>query len=201
MCNLYQMTKTTDEVAKWFSASEATNGANLSSEVYPGYPGLVVAEGELRTMVWGFPLRLKSKKTGELLKPRPVNNARSDKLDGFMWRQSFETRRCLIPLSAWCEAEGPKGGKTRTWLSVPNAELFAVAGIWRNTDEWGPSYSMVMVDSAGDAAAVHDRMPVILSSDRCEQWTNGSTAEARMLCRGWTAALDLDKTEEPWRGG
>jgi len=32
-------------------------------------------------MVWSFPLVLKSKRTGEPLKPKPVNNTRTDKLD------------------------------------------------------------------------------------------------------------------------
>ena len=86
-------------------------------EVYPGYPGLVVANGELRSMTWGFPLVLKGK-NGQPLKPKPVNNARADKLDGFMWRYSFQERRCLIPVSAFAEAEGEKGAKTRTWFSL-----------------------------------------------------------------------------------
>jgi hypothetical protein len=30
--------------------------------------------------VWGFPFDMKSKKTGALLEPKPVNNARTDKL-------------------------------------------------------------------------------------------------------------------------
>ena len=111
-------------------------GANFSSEVYPGYPGAVIVDGGARSMVWGFPLVLKSKRTGEPLKPKPVNNTRTDKLDSYMWRYSFAERRCLIPLTAWAEAEGPKGSKTRTILSLPNADLFAVAGIWRSSDEW-----------------------------------------------------------------
>ena len=36
------------------------------------------------SMVWAFPPVSKSKKTGELLKPKPVNNACTEKLDGFM---------------------------------------------------------------------------------------------------------------------
>ena len=124
MCNLYRMTKAHAEIARIFAAA-GDLGSNYAEEVYPGYSGAVIAEGQLRSMVWGFPLAQKSKKTGAPLKPRPVNNARSDKLDSFMWRFSFEERRCLIPLTAWAEAEGPKGGKTRTWLSRPDADLFA----------------------------------------------------------------------------
>ena len=79
MCNLYRMTKSTAEVANLFKGVVGSVG-NFASEVYPGYPGLVFAKGELRSMVWGFPLVLKGK-NGQPLKPRPVNNARSDKLD------------------------------------------------------------------------------------------------------------------------
>jgi len=81
-------------------------------EVYPGCSGLVVAHGELRSMVWCFPLTLKGK-NGQPLKPKPVNNARTDKLDGFMWRSSFEKRRCLIPVSAFAEAQGEKKAPRR----------------------------------------------------------------------------------------
>ena len=72
MCNLYRMTKAPDEVARLFNVQLGQIG-NAGGEVYPGYPGLVVAGGELRSMVWGFPLVLKGK-SGQPLKPKPVNN-------------------------------------------------------------------------------------------------------------------------------
>lgn len=197
MCNLYRMTKNADEVALWFDAVEAAQGANFASEVYPGYPGVVIAEGSVRRMNWGFPLQMKGK-GGQPLKPRPVNNTRTDKLDSFFWRYSFEERRCLIPVTAWAEAEGAKGRKTRTWLSRPDAELIAVAGIWRSSEEWGDVYSMVMTDSAGVAAECHDRMPVLLDKNDWAGWTDGSTEAARALCVPWTGALEIERTEDPW---
>ncbi|MEP3145547.1 SOS response-associated peptidase [Qipengyuania citrea] len=197
MCNLYRMTKAQAEVAALFSAGSNTQ-LNAAEEIYPGYPGMVVAEGEVRAMVWGFPLVLKSKKTGEPLKPKPVNNTRTDKLDSYMWRFSFAERRCLIPLTAWAEAEGPKGKMTRTWLSLPEVDLFAVAGIWRESEEWGDCYSMVMTDAAGRAAEVHNRMPVILQGDAVETWQTGTQEQARALCRGFTGSTNVDRTEEFW---
>lgn len=197
MCNLYRMTKTTAEIASLFDL-DSPSGLNSPAEIYPGYPGLVVADGGLRSMVWGFPLAQTSKKTGKPLKPKPVNNARTDKLDSFFWRYSFEERRCLIPLTAWAEAEGRRGSMTRTWLSLPDRETFAVAGIWTDSDEWGASYSMIMTDAAGEAAAVHNRMPVILGRDHEQQWMEGSPAEARALCRAWSGDLSIDQTDEPW---
>src|SRR6476620_11182493 len=140
------MTKATTEVANLLKDAVGDVGNAGGGDVYPGYPGLVVANDELRSMVWGFPLVLKGKQ-GQPLKPKPVNNARADKLDGFMWRYSFHRRRCLIPVSQFAEAEGEKGRKTRTWFSLPDQDVFAVAGIWRDSLEWGLCYSMVMTEA------------------------------------------------------
>ena len=201
MCNLYRMTKNKDEVARWFDAIEALGGANFSDEVYPGYPGMVVADGELRKMTWGFPLVMKGK-NGQPLKPKPVNNARTDKLDSFFWRHSFEERRCLIPLTAWAEAQGDKGSKTRTWLSLPESDLFACAGVWRDSDEFGRAYSMVMTDSAGSAAEnVHSRMPVLLKPADYGQWVSGLPDDARGLCKAWSGDITIDQTDDSWTRG
>ena len=201
MCNLYRMTKNKDEVAKWFDAVDTLGGANFGAEVYPGYPGLVVAGAELKQMTWGFPLVMKGK-SGQPLKPKPVNNARTDKLDSFFWRYSFEERRCLIPVSAWAEAQGPKGGKTRTWMSLPDSELFACAGVWRESDEFGLAYSMVMTDSAGSAAQdVHSRMPVLLAPEDYSRWVSGSPDEAKALCKPWSGEISIDRTDESWTRG
>ena len=197
MCNLYRMTKGKDEVAKWFEAIEELGGANFGEEVYPGYPGAVVAEGRVRQMSWGFPLVMKGKQ-GQPLKPKPVNNTRTDKLDSFFWRYSFEERRCLIPVTAWAEAQGKKGSMTRTWLSLPDSELFACAGIWRTSDEWGDCYSMVMTEASTAMQGVHDRMPVILEEHRQSQWLSASPADARNLCQPYAGDLAIDRTDELW---
>lgn len=178
-------------------------GANFGEEVYPGYPGLVVAQGSVRAMTWGFPLVLKGKQ-GQPLKPKPVNNAREDKLATPFWRDSFVRRRCLIPVSAWAEAEGPKGHMTRTWYALAGADPFAVAGIWRPTHEWGEAYSMVMVDGSPQMADVHDRMPVVLKPEEWSHWLDSDPDEAFALCRPCPYPLVVDRTTTPWfrpRGG
>ncbi|KPF64866.1 SOS response-associated peptidase [Porphyrobacter sp. AAP60] len=201
MCNLYRMTKARSEVAAWFDAVDAADGANFGDEVYPGYPGLVVADGAVRAMAWGFPLVLKGKQ-GQPLKPKPINNARTDKLGSFFWRQSFEQRRCLIPLTAWAEAQGAKGRMTRTWMSLPDAPLFAAAGVWRQSDEWGACYAMVMTDSAGsDAAEIHSRMPVLIAPEDHARWLGAPADDALTLCQPWAGSLTIDRTAQPWAKG
>lgn len=199
MCNLYRMTSTTSEVANLFGV-EAHSHANYAQEVYPGYPGLVIAEGRARAMNWGFPLALTGKQ-GQKLKPKPVTNAREDKLLTGFWRDSFVHRRCLVPVSQWAEAEGEKGRMTRTWYGLPSEETFAVAGLWRPSAEWGAVYTLVMVDGHPQMAEVHDRMPLILSHAAQRYWLEGSPEDALALCRIWEGDLTVDRTAERWAGG
>lgn len=199
MCNLYRLKKTAAEVAELFEV-DADAGANVATEIYPGYSGLVVAEGRTKAMTWGFPLALTGRQ-GQKLKPKPVTNAREDKLITSFWRDSFVHRRCLVPVSAWAEAEGEKGRMTRTWYSLPEAEVFAVAGLWRPSVEWGEVYTLVMVDGHPQMAEVHDRMPLILSHAAQRYWLEGSPDDALALCRTWEGDLAVERTGELWAGG
>lgn len=200
MCNLYRMTKGTAEVAALFAVEDAAAGSNFAAELYPGYPGLVVEGGQLRAMNWGLPVVLTGKQ-GQKLKPKPVTNARDDKLLTPFWRDSFARRRCLIPLTQWAEPQGPSGRMTRSWYSLPDVEVMAVAGLWRPTAEWGDCYAMVMVDSAPAMAEVHDRMPVILAPDNWAAWITGSLDHALDLCQTWRGPLQADHTGDRWVDG
>ncbi|MEY4238676.1 MAG: hypothetical protein RL339_1277 [Pseudomonadota bacterium] len=197
MCNLYRMTKGTAEVAALFAVEDAAAGANFAHEVYPGLPGLVVAEGQERVMHWGFPLVLTGRQ-GQKLKPKPVTNAREDKLTTPFWRDSFVKRRCLVPISQWAEAEGEPGRMTRTWYGLPDAEVFAVAGLWRRSEEWGEVYTVVMVDGHPQMAEVHDRMPLILSHAAQRYWLEGSPEDALALCQTWEDDLTVERTTQRW---
>jgi putative SOS response-associated peptidase YedK len=198
MCNLYRMTKGMSEIARLFEVLPEP-GANFAEEIYPGYTGLVVAEGRARPMTWGFPLALKGRQ-GQTLKPRPVTNARDDKLLTGFWLPSFKSQRCLIPVTAWAEPEGGRGKMTRTWYNLEGAETFAVAGLWRSTVEWGDAYTMVMTEACTQMADVHDRMPVILAPDEWAQWTHGSASDALALCRTCDRPLAVARTQERWAG-
>lgn len=196
MCNLYRMTKSAAEVARLFKV-ELMHGGNAGEEVYPGQPGWVVGQNHMATMHWGFPLTLKGK-SGQPLKPKSVNNTRSDHLSSPFWRDSFEHRRCIIPMTAFAEAEGVKGRKTRTWLSVTDEPLFGCAGIWRNSEEWGHVYSVIVTEPSEQVRPVHDRMPVVLHRDDHEQWLAASPEKAASLCVPYDGQLLIERTEQLW---
>jgi len=194
------MTKSRDEVAHFFDSIAQELKiipGNAPEEVYPGYPGVVLADNAIQQMNWGFPLSLRGVK-GQMLKPKPVNNARTDKLRTPFWSASFRDRRCLIPMSEFAEAEGPKGAKTRTWFALPGTELFAVAGFWRQTEEWGPAYTMVMTDANKHLEGVHTRMPVILSPEEWPLYLGEDARLAYELCRPYPGDMTIRRTDRPW---
>lgn len=172
-------------------------------EVYPQYPGVVMREGEggreLVGMTWGFPLAMRGKQ-GQPLKPKAVNNARTDKLATPFWSSAARNpaQRCLIPVTAFAEAVGTPGAMTRTWLSVPDADLFVCAGLWRKSVEWGEVYSMVMTDARPDLLDIHDRMPVILAASDQQTWLQAPLDEAIGLCVPYPSPLAVVHTEERW---
>jgi len=87
---------------------------------------------------------------------------------------------------------------TRTWYSMHGQELFAVAGVWRPTAEWGDAYSMVMVNGCEQMSDVHDRMPTVVAREDWARWMGGSPDEAIALCQTCLSPLGVDRTSEPW---
>ena len=203
MCNLYTVRKSAAEVAAHLGVA-APASFNTPEETLPGYPGMVVREADgkrvLESMVWGFPRPMKSKKTGLPIKPKPVNNIAD--LTNFMWRGIAPKPqwRCLIPLTGFAEAEGEKGSMTRTWFRVKDAPIFAWAGMWRHSDEWGAVYSGLMTNANAAIAPVHNRMPVLLHEDEYDQWLHGSLADVEAFRdRVFPDKLiEMDRTTELW---
>ena len=102
------------------------NAAPLRA-IFPRHdaPMVRVGQGGGRELVpahWGFVLPQTSKRTGEPIQPRAVNNARDDKLtSSSFWHESFERRRCLIPATSFSEAKG-RGPATHYWFAVLDEE-------------------------------------------------------------------------------
>ncbi|SMF61068.1 SOS response-associated peptidase [Allosphingosinicella indica] len=201
MCNLYTVRKSAAEIALHFGVPDPV-ASNAGPDVYPGQPGLVVrGEGDsrrLQSMIWGFPLRLKTMKPGS--QPKPVNNIAD--LNKAMWI-GFARKpqwRCIIPVTEFAEAEGVKGSKTRTWFSVQDEPLFGWAGLWRDSAEWGSVYSGVMTDCNDAIRPVHDRMPVLLRRDEYDAWLRGSFQDVLAFqARCFPAeSIIMRRTSDPW---
>lgn len=201
MCNLYTVRKSADEVARHFGVANPLQ-TNAPEEVYPSTPGMVVIEAEgnreLRSMTWGFPLRLKDMKPEA--KPKPVNNIADLKKGMWVGLAKKPQWRCVIPVTAFAEAEGPKGKMTRTWFNLRDEPIFGWGGLWRVSDEWGPVYSGAMTDANEAVAPAHNRMPVLLHRDEYDKWLNGSFDDLLAFQQRVFPSdkIEMERTSELW---
>jgi putative SOS response-associated peptidase YedK len=202
MCNRYQPGER-KRIEDHFSAKVLREYNEGPATVHPKEPGWVVRQQDskmvLEQMTWGFPVVLRGKK-GQPLKPKPVNNARFDKLGAF-WKRwaSQPEHRCLIPATRYAEAVGTPGKMTETWLSVRDQPVFAWAGLWRPSDEWGHSYTGVMTANALELEHIHDRSPVILMPDQWHIWLTAPLDELYQFDKPFPAgAMDVQVTADLW---
>ena len=202
MCNLYTVRKSVDEVARHFGVTPPTSFPNVPAEAYPGTPGLVIREQDgrrvLQSMTWGFPLRLKFMKPDS--KPKPVNNIAD--LNKGMWKglAAKPQWRCLIPVTHFAEAEGPKGAMTRTWVNIKDHPIIAWGGLWRDSAEWGPVYSGAMTDANTAMSSLHNRMPVFLFPSEWDTWLRGSFDDLLALQQRKFPdhLIEMERTPELW---
>ncbi|MGE0379305.1 MAG: SOS response-associated peptidase [Hyphomicrobium sp.] len=199
MCNLYSMTANREAILRLFRISENRAAAVDSKDaVFPGRTAPVVrpnadGERELVQMSWGFVLP----RSGRA--PRRVTNTRDDKARrSSFWRDSFEKRRCLVPVTCFAE---PKEVTPATWhwFALKGDEprpLFAFAGLWRRHN--GPIkkdglpveldvYSfMTTTPNALVGSINHERMPVLLSGEAdFDTWMTGTADEAFALVQDY----------------
>ena len=186
MCNLYRMTSNADAIRQLFGASLGEidmAGINLPpfEGIYPDYEAPVVTARDtgaaLGLMRWGWP------PFGEV--KRPVTNVRN--LQSPMWRSALRdpARRCLVPVTAFCEYGAAPDPVTRRkrqhWFALPSGDPFAFAGIWRPADD-GPRFAFLTCEPNALVGAVHPKaMPVMLMGHALGTW----------LRADWDVAADL----------
>lgn len=165
MCNTYVIKPKRGAQGLAQRVSEAT--AKLASAlVRKSDPGVVMrADGRVEIMRWGFHREFNP----------AINNARSDKLEGGMWKEAFHDRRCVIPMTLFYEwGPGVAGRKQAHEFHDPDDDFLWVAGIWEETPDLGPCYSMVTTAASALMAPIHDRMPAILKPDDIQEFLAGT---------------------------
>lgn len=184
MCTNYRMNTPEAEVAAIFGARADNPRATHDTDLFPKRSALVVRDDAglvLDVMNWGFPPPPMAR--------APVVNVRN--LASPFWKSALAnpSRRCLVPVSEFCEWEGEAGNKTKRWFKLTDRPLFAFAGIWRPT-EAGASFAFLTCEPNPLVAKVHPKaMPVILHSEDHQHWLDGSYDEICVLAAPYPSQL------------
>ncbi len=196
MCNRYRMTASRIELLKRFSIDGAAEIDPVSlppPELFPKRSGWTVRQAAatrvLATMRWGFAPPAGGR--------APVTNVRN--LSSPFWRSALANpeRRCLVPVSEFCEWRGETGTKQACWFALPSAPLFAFAGVWRPSDD-GDVFAFLTCDPNPLVAAVHPKaMPVVLHAEDEARWLTAPMTEALATAIPFPSQLMTMRVDAP----
>jgi putative SOS response-associated peptidase YedK len=106
----------------------------------------------------------------------PVFNFRSE------GRSFANSRRCLVPASAFFEFTGKKYPKAKHRFTLDDAAFTAIAGLWREgTGNNPPAFAMLTTAPGEDVAPIHDRQVAVLRPAQWAAWLHLSLPEKELL--------------------
>ncbi len=124
----------------------------------------------------------------------PLFNARSESIATKpAFRAAFRKSRCLVLADAFYEWKTEGKAKTPHIVTVDEGAPFAMAGLWTSsTTENGEvveSCTVLTREAAGEVAAIHPRMPVILAPESHDAWLDPAVTDPTVVEALVAAAL------------
>ena len=177
MCGRFTLSTPADQIARLFDLSDIpsfekryniapTQDVPVCRELGDGSPTRKVSP-----LHWGLvPFWADDRKIGN----RMINARGETVANKPAFRAAFKYRRCLVPADGFYEWKKENGGKQPYLIKRSDDAPFAFAGVW---EQWSDednqkleSFSIITCDAADWLSELHDRMPVILPSDKFDFW-------------------------------
>jgi putative SOS response-associated peptidase YedK len=110
-------------------------------------------------------------------------NAKAESKPAF--RESFQRRRCLVPVDNFYEWAKTAAGKQPYAIALADRDLMALAGLWENwrspDGEWVRSFAIITTTPNELCAQLHNRIPVVLKRETWPVWLGEEPVEASAL--------------------
>jgi putative SOS response-associated peptidase YedK len=187
MCGRYRLSRRKQIVAEHFDVPEDDEDWTPRYNIAPTQPVPVIRETsnrsrEIAFLRWGL---IPSWATDLSIGAKTIN-ARAETVSTVAsFRDSFRSRRCLIPADGFYEWQRDGTIKQPYCFEVREGQLFAFAGLWdRWTDPQGraiESCTILTTTPNEMLSDLHDRMPVILPPEKYDVWLNSSGDSGRGL--------------------
>lgn len=191
MCGRFVSATPPDQIAQYFGAEEVSEAVlEPNWNVAPTTDVYTVLESKgvrrLEPVHWGLvPFWAKDVKVGN----RMINARVETLAEKSAFKRPFEKRRCIIPVDGFYEWQKRPGHKHKQpyFIQRADGEPMALAGlweIWRGPDREGPAFPSVTIIT-GPAnekmAAIHDRMPMLLTPDHWDTWLDREVHDLDLL--------------------
>lgn len=112
-------------------------------------------------------------------------NAKSETLSkSRAFRQPFERKRCIVPVSGYYEWTKEGGVKLPHLIKPDNLAGFAFAGLW---DKWQQGETIIesctiITGAAPDAMKdIHSRIPIHLNREEIDRWLAKETSQKELM--------------------
>jgi len=149
-----------------------------TGEIYPTNVVPIITDESVILAKWGFP---KQKGKGYVI------NARVETLsERYMFKNLVNTRRCIVPASAYFEwkESGNNKQKTKYIIKNPNSVLY-MAGLYNSFNnqkkqlslfddtEDTIQFTIITKEANPSVSNIHDRMPLIFNKKEMEDYLKG----------------------------
>ncbi len=115
---------------------------------------------------WGYPVG------GRMI----INARRETAAEKPLFRDSFYSRRCVVPSTGFYEWDSQK---KKYLFNLPETKMLYMAGLWRRAGEF-PEFVILTADANNSVKTVHDRMPLVLPRGKIESWLYDDEDAANM---------------------
>ena len=163
MCGRFLLDADFDELYRKFILHEYDPLEIRRGDILPteAAPVIVTREGRpvLRLMGWGL--------SGYQRNQRLINARSETLLQKNRFSRLMDTQRCIVPATVFYEWE--KQGRQKLRHTFGGSEILAFAGLYESTSA-GESFAIITMESEGDIARIHDRMPLALTDSAVSQW-------------------------------
>lgn len=206
MCGRYASSRRPDDLVEEFEIDRVDVPTPLepdynvapTKEVYAVFdrvprdaPADTPAQRRLRAVRWGLvPSWAKDPGIGS----RMINARMETLAEKPAYRRAFAKRRCLLPADGYFEwyptQQKTKSGKARKqpfFIRPDDGGVLAMAGlyeIWRDKavaeDEPGAflwSVTIITTSAEDSLGHIHDRMPMLIESDRYDEWLDAGVTQ------------------------
>jgi putative SOS response-associated peptidase YedK len=140
-------------------------------------------------MRWGFvPFYERDKP-----KPQAMINARSETIvSKAAFKRAAQKQRCLVPADGFFEWKRDGKDKTPYYFTLRGDEPFAFAALWEPATATLPAGFLLLTTGPNELMApIHDRMPVIVQTERYDEWLSNEPLDAdgfAQLCSAYPAS-------------
>lgn len=194
MCGRYANARSAAELSAFFEAYDETGGELAAAyNIAPTDPVAVVRADAVRRLSmasWGLP------RPWDRRSRQVMINARSETVaTSRVFSAAFAGRRCLIPADGWYEwVPGPGKIRRPYYMTSRDGAPLAFAGLWNPVDGEGAACAVITTAAAGELAAIHDRMPLVLPETVWRRWLDSGEPAADLLAGPapeWTTGIEI----------